>query len=377
MAQLRNDPEVAYAQIDHELNFRAAVEEAVESPELNTWGIDQLTEENLYTMRAKETWDNFGLDRNDEIVVMVIDGGFDLSHPDLVESIFVNKNEIPDNGIDDDNNGLIDDINGWNFKSNTPIVDVSAHGTHVVGIINSNRQTQLSAQGVNQNIKILPIQISMTGLHTSEVVSAYEYAIRMKQLWVETEGEMGANIVVTNSSFGLDGRDCNSDEFAVWNDVYDRLGDVGILSAVATTNLYRNVDNVGDVPSACASDSIIAVGNVSSFGAIIGGHGKESVDIAAPGTRIYSTLPNGEYGYQTGTSMATPYVAGAIAYLYSVASDAFLEGVKDSPREISRELKKIMMDHSRVAPSFRNWGTEIKSNSVLDLFESSLIISQY
>jgi len=146
----------------------------------------------------------------DDIVIAVIDGGFDLAHEDL--NFWKNTNEIPGNGIDDDNNGYIDDYDGWNAYNGTGNIPNDSHGTHVAGIAGAIGNNDTGISGVNWNVGILPV----AGRSTTEatVVAAYSYVLEMRALYNETNGQSGAFIVVTNASFGVDQGD--PDDFPIW-----------------------------------------------------------------------------------------------------------------------------------------------------------------
>jgi subtilisin family serine protease len=160
---------------------------------------------------------------------------------------------------------------------------------------------------------------------TAIVLRGYNYVLEQKKAWLSSNGKKGANIVSTNSSFGVDAAKCSDAQYKVWNDIYEAMGQVGILSAAATANQAWDIDATGDVPTSCESNYIISVTNTTKEDKIYrqAGWGKTHVDLGAPGTDVYSTVPGNQGRNLTGTSMATPHVAGAVAFLHSVASPAF------------------------------------------------------
>lgn len=276
----------------------------------------------------------------DTIVVAVIDGGFQMNHPDLVPNYFVNKLEVPNNGIDDDNNGYIDDVSGWDAYNDDGTIPNDQHGTHVSGIIGAVGDNDLGIAGVNWNVKILPIAGSSG--NESTVVAAYSYAADMRIIYNETNGEQGAFVVSTNSSFGVDQGD--PADYPIWCAFYDELGAAGILSCGATANANFNIDQTGDIPTACASEFLISVTNSTRNDDKANGaaFGIESIDIAAPGSSIYSTITNGNYGNLTGTSMATPQVAGSIALMYAAACDVLISDYKANPAAVTLQMKEYL-----------------------------------
>ena len=275
-------------------------------------------------MSLPQAWEEFTTggvtSTGDTIVVAVIDGGTDWTHEDL--NCWVNTHEIPNNYIDDDGNGYIDDYHGWNAK----------------GVC-----------GVNWNVKVLPIGGSSG--EESIVVEAYAYALDMRARYNETDGEEGAFIVATNSSFGVDYG--NPDDYPIWCSMYDEMGAVGILSCGAGPNLNVNVDLVGDVPSTCPGDYLIGITNTTSddvkyTGA---GYGINNIDIGAPGTSIYSTLPNNNYGNMTGTSMATPQVTGTIALMYAALPEEMMQLCKSDPAYFSLIMRYHLFNGADHLPS--------------------------
>ena len=211
---------------------------------------------------------------------------------------------------------------------------------------------------------------------TSTVLDGYGYIVKQKQLWIETNGAQGANVVATNSSFGVDRGNCNSGEYPAWNEMYDLMGSIGILSAAATINGNYDVDQIGDVPTACPSEHIVAVTNTDSSGKKFGsaGYGKVNIDLGAPGTAVLSTVLNAGVGEKTGTSMATPHVAGAIGFLHSVASPAFRALYRQNPADAALVLKDIMMANTTAQSDLSDVTV---SGGRLNLHAASEAISTY
>lgn len=302
-------------------------------------------------MNLPQAWEEFTTGgvttTGDTIVVAVIDGGADWTHEDL--NCWENAHEIPNNGIDDDGNGYIDDFHGWNAYNHNGYVGSNNHGTHVSGIIGAVGNNGKGVCGVNWNVKVMPIGGSSS--NESIVVEAYSYVLEMRARYNETDGEEGAFIVATNSSFGVDYG--NPDDYPIWCSMYDEMGNVGILSCGAGPNLNVNVDVVGDVPSACPGNYLIGITNTTSddvkyTGA---GYGINNIDIGAPGTSIYSTLPNNNYGNMTGTSMATPQVSGIIALMYAALPEEMMIACKNDPANFCLSVRHHLLNGADHLPS--------------------------
>ena len=323
-------------------------------------------------MSLPQAWEEFGTGgvtaTGDTIVVAVIDSGTDWTHEDL--NCWVNIREIPNNGIDDDNNGYIDDYHGWNAYNHNGYVGSSSHGTHVAGIIGAVGNNGTGVSGVNWNVQIMPIGGSSG--NESIVVEAYSYVLEMRARYNETNGEEGAFIVATNSSFGVDYG--NPNDYPIWCSMYDEMGNVGILSCGAGPNMNVNVDVVGDVPSTCPGDYLIGITNTNSNDEKYGsaGYGINNIDIGAPGTGIYSTTPNNNYGNMTGTSMATPQVTGTIALMYAALPEEMMQDCKDDPASFCLTMRYHLLNGADHLPSLEGLVAEARRLNAYGAIESML-----
>ena len=225
-----------------------------------------------------------------EVVVGVIDTGVDITHPDLAANIWVNPGEIIGNGIDDDGDGYIDDVHGYDFADGTAtITDSGYHGTHVAGSIAAVGKNSAGVIGMAYRAKILPLKVSTDGdtITVSAALSAYNYAVTLKQ--------KGINIVGLNASFG-GGSFSTSEQSAI-----AALRDAGIVLCAAAGN--GGSDSIGDnndttpfYPANYSLANIISVAALDQNNGLAGfsNYGATTVDLAAPGVNIYSTVPLGQ-----------------------------------------------------------------------------------
>lgn len=348
LSKIKNHFKVKIAQYDHYINERNTIPN---DPQFSTmWdmnndgtGAGALIDADI---DAIEAWDitTGGLtSQGDSIVVAVIDGGFSLTHPDLIPNYWKNYDEIPNNSIDDDANGYIDDFDGWNSSTETDNWTPQSHGTHVAGTVGAKGNNSTGVTGINWNVKIMPITYG--GFSEANVVAAYAFARDQRREYNQTSGTKGAFVVSTNSSFGVDLASPAS--YPLWCAMYDSLGAVGILSAGATANANYNVDTQGDIPTACPSNWLITVTNTKNNDTkAIAGYGATTIDLGSPGTNITSTYYSSgtnNYSSISGTSMATPHVAGTIGLLYSVACPQFIANYKADPAGIALMVKDSLL----------------------------------
>ncbi|MFN2499939.1 MAG: S8 family serine peptidase, partial [Pyrinomonadaceae bacterium] len=262
---------------------------------------------------AEQAWNT--TTGSSSIVVGVIDDGIDKNHQDLATNIWVNPAEVA-NGADDDGNGFIDDINGYNFAGNTGTIPPDYHATHVAGIIGAAGDNSIGVVGVNWNVRLMSLKfISGTGGATSNAIRACSYAKQMRDRWVNTGGAQGANVRVLNNSYGGGG---SSQSFL---DAINAASQSGILFVAAAGNTDTepepNNDLIPHFPSSYIASNVIAVASTDSSDnlSFFSHYGVNSVHMGAPGSAILSTTPGNSYQSEGGTSMASPQVAGAAALL--------------------------------------------------------------
>jgi subtilisin family serine protease len=286
-----------------EPNFRVRKIATVNDPSFpSLWGMTKI--------KAPETWDSYT--GSQDAVVAVIDTGVDFNHEDLKDNIWVNTKEIPKNGVDDDGNGYIDDVNGWDFAygDNNPM-DGDSHGTHCAGTIAARGNNALGVVGVNWKARVMPVKV------LDDSGGGYNYDIYNGIIYAVTNGAK-----VTSNSYGGGGAS------SLMASAIKTAQDKGSLFVAASGNesaskasypayYTKTYNNVISVASTETNDSL---SSFSNYG--------DGVDVAAPGRNILSTTPGNSYATYSGTSMATPHVAGIAALLWSAAPSKTLGQIR-------------------------------------------------
>ena len=261
---------------------------------------------------APEAW---ALQTGRQVVIAVIDTGVDYTHADLRNNIWVNTDEIPNNGIDDDGNGYIDDIRGWDFANNdNDPMDDNRHGTHVAGIIAAQGNNNTGVVGVNWSARIMPLKFMSAagGGTTSDAIRAIEYAVAN-----------GAKI--SNNSWG--GGAFSQALF----DAINAANNAGHLIVAAAGNSGNNNDTSPSYPASYDLPNVIAVAASTPNDTLAGfsNFGARNVDLAAPGVGILSTIPGNAYASLSGTSMASPFVAGVAGLILSNSPNLSITQLRD------------------------------------------------
>ena len=322
LEKLRKHPAVLYAEPDYIVTVGATPDDSQFS---ELWGMHntgQTGGSDDADIDAPEAWDiSTG---SHDVVVGIIDTGIDHSHPDLAANMWVNPGEIAGDGIDNDNNGYIDDIHGINAITDAgDPMDDAGHGSHVAGTIGAVGNDGQGVVGVNQNVSMVGCKfITSEGTgSTSDAIKCIDYMIALKN--------NGVNLRVTNNSWGGVGQS------QALSDAITSSEQADILFVAAAGNDGVDNDVSPHYPSNYEHESILSVASTTHTDAMSGFSqwGLTSVDMGAPGSAILSTVPGGGYATYSGTSMATPHVVGAAALVLSVNPD--LSAI---------ELKQLLMD---------------------------------
>jgi subtilisin family serine protease len=295
------------------------------------WGMygDASTPKNAYGSQAAEAW-ALGHTGSKSVFVGVIDEGIQYNHPDLSGQVWTNPYDIAD-GRDNDGNGYVDDIHGWDFNGNNNTIydggnsgNADDHGTHVSGTIGA-KSNGTGVVGVNWNVTIISCKfLGRNGGSTVNAVKAVDYLNDLKT-------RHGLRIVASNNSWGGGGYS------QALYDAIQRANNKSILFVAAAGN--GGSDGVGDnndvtpsYPASYSNSNIIAVAAITSSGAkaSFSNYGAKTVDIGAPGSGIYSTTAYNTYSSYSGTSMATPHVTGGVALYASTHSTASAATIKSA-----------------------------------------------
>ncbi|MEX1218815.1 MAG: S8 family serine peptidase [Solirubrobacterales bacterium] len=258
------------------------------------WGIPAI--------QAPLAWDT--QTGSSDVEVAIIDTGIDLNHPDLAGNLWTNPDETASNGIDDDSNGYVDDVHGWDFVGKDPVPDDdNSHGSHTGGTVGAVGNNGIGVAGVAWDVSLVPLKIcSATGrCLTSNAIAALQYAVH--------EG-----IPISNNSYGYNGS-CS----AAFGLALQAAGAAGHLFVASAGNDGQSIETNPKFPASCPQDNVLSVAWLESETKLAAksNYGLTSVDLAAPGSQIRSTVPNDSYGSKSGTSMAGPHVAGVAALLKS------------------------------------------------------------
>ena len=297
------------------------------------WGLygDGSSPANAFGSQALEAW-TAGYVGTNSVYVAVIDEGIDINHVELSANIWTNPFD-PADGIDNDGNGYIDDVHGWDFAGDRNVVfdpNGDTHGTHVAGTIGAKGGNGVGIAGVNWNVTIIPAKFLVAdGGTTFDAIEAIDYLVGLKK-------RHNINLVAINASWGGAGYSQSLHTSII------RAAKAGILFVAAAGNEGLNIDASANYPanydtrtgtsaeSAASYDAVISVAAIDNVGTLasFSNYGASNVDLGAPGVGILSVLPNGYLGYMDGTSMAAPHVSGAAALYASTHPGATPQGIR-------------------------------------------------
>jgi Subtilase family/Bacterial Ig domain/Fervidolysin N-terminal prodomain/F5/8 type C domain len=307
------------------------------------WGLNKI--------QAQLAWTNYS-SGDGSVVIADIDTGIDYTHPDLAANVWRNPAEIPGNGIDDDGDGYVDDVYGIDTANHdSDPMDDQGHGTHTAGTLAAVGNNGIGVVGVNWNAKVLSCKfLDSTGYGTDAgAIECFNYIVMLK--------ERGVNIRVSSNSWGeLRG---SNPPAAALEDAIDAAGSAGILNVFGAGNNSVNTDTNPFDPASYPLASIVSVASTGTTDKLssFSNYGTTSVDLAAPGENILSTYPGGDYQYLSGTSMATPHVAGTAALLAGM-----------NPTLSVDALKALLLDN---VDKIGSLGSKVASGGRLNAFKAA------
>ena len=353
LASILTNPNVEYAEPNYYVTALAVPNDPDFSKQYGLHNIGQTSGTAGADIDAVNAWD---LQTGKDVIIAIIDTGVEYTHEDLIPNVWTNVNEIPGNGIDDDNNGFIDDVYGWDFSNNdSDPIDDMGHGTHVAGIIAANTNNGIGISGINWRAKIMALKfIDAAGIGTtSNAIKAINYAVAM-----------GAKI--SNNSWGGG---------AFTQGLYDTLSaanDAGHLFIAASGNNSTNTDDPANemhYPSSYDLPNVISVAATDEFDSLgtFSNYGPVSVDLAAPGRQILSLWLNNGYLSLDGTSMAAPFVAGAAGILLSTL-----------PNLSINELRSALLDNVDLLPGLNGLtvtGGRLNLFNALNSISANIIVT--
>lgn len=281
-------------------------------------------------MSLAASWDR--TTGREDLLALVVDSGIAYNHPDLSSNVWRNPGEIPANGKDDDRNGVIDDVYGYNAITGTgDPLDDNGHGTHVAGIIGAQGNNTIGVAGVTWNVKLVSAKfLNSSGVGSlANAIRAIDYGTKLRLA--------GHKVVVSNNSWGSTSNSLGLGE------AIKRAANVGIVFVAAAGNSSANADQSPLYPAAYQLPNVISVAsvgsdrNLSSFS----NYGPRTVHIAAPGSSIISTSRTNSYVSMSGTSMAAPHVSGVVVAVQSVCKDMLSYG----------RVKDLILNNGSYAPS--------------------------
>ncbi|PWH81863.1 S8 family serine peptidase [Brumimicrobium oceani] len=369
LSLLERQPPILYVQANRKVELRATPNDPLFG---NQWHHNNIDSQLAWDITTGGTTPN-----GKEIVVALIESADLINHSDLQANQWVNTGEIPNNGIDDDGNGYVDDYNGWNVSSNDDNIGAGSHGTSCAGMMGAKGNNDLGVTGINWDLKIMDIAGYANPFTEANIVASYDYALNARLLWNQTNGARGAFVVATSSSWGIDGG--NPANYPIWCSFYDDLGQAGILNVGATTNQNQDVDTFGDVPTTCASDYMVSVTATNSSDVIdFAGYGDQTIDLAAPGSNIYTTAQNNSYSSTSGTSFACPLTAGLIGLMYSIPCSSLEQAAMTNPQATTDMVRQALFNGVDQTPHLQSktiTGGRINAKNSIDLLMTSICSS--
>lgn len=348
--QLKNNPDIEYTERNYRserstlpapVEMKPQTERLLQANLFNDPKVDRIWSFNDAAQNGvsvNAAYKLHGTTATQTVVVAVVDTGIDYNHEDLKEVVWINENEIPGNGIDDDNNGYVDDVHGINTlvrdssgRATGNNKDAHSHGTHVAGTIGAKQNNGIGIAGIASNVKIIGIRAVPNNSDETDVDVAESFIYAAKN---------GAKII--NCSFGKrrnEGNNLIPETLKYIEDNY------GVLVIAAAGNDGSDIDKNPTYPASHQSENLLIVASTTKSGSMssFSNYAKLNVDVAAPGSDVYSTTPGNRYASMSGTSMASPTTAGVAAEILS-----------HNPHLSPAQLKSVLMESVTTDNRYKN-----------------------
>ena len=300
------DPRVSYVSVN---SIHSAASIPNDPKFSSQWDLNA----NPVSIHATTAWDTFT--GNGSTLVAVFDSGVDINHPDLKARIWTNSAETPGDGVDNDGNGIIDDLHGASFGKTRSgdVSDITGHGTAVAGLIGATGNNAVGISGVNWAARILPLRVIQNGQALdSDILAAMDYASRA-----------GAKIWNLSLGGGAYSR--------AMADALDAASARGVIIVTASGNSGKDIDLAPSFPASYSAEHLVVVAGTDEADNLAGfsNYGVATVDLAAPSTNLLTTTPGGGYGIQSGTSMSSALVTGALSLLWDANPGASAGAILD------------------------------------------------
>lgn len=339
LATLRKLASVRYAGPNREADLRST--KPNDPSYINQWHHQLLGSELAWDITTGGTTAN-----GHRIVVAILDSGFELAHEDIAPNLWVNEGEIAGDGLDNDNNGYVDDRNGMNLETgNGKDIPLHSHGHSVIGYIGSRGNNALGISGLSWDVDLMLLG-GGSSIKEDEVITALNFVYTWRKEFNVSNGANGAYIPAVNMSLGFSG--VKPENLPWMCPLVRKLGEVGVIVVAAAPNDNLDIELKGDMPCVCDASNLICVTNTTNEDQLVynAGYSRKFVHMGAPGFTSFTTrlTSAGTYGTFSGTSAATPMVTGAIGLLAAMPCQPMQDILTSDPATAAAYLRTAVLE---------------------------------